>query len=52
VFPVRYELNPYIQLRRNSVFKGLSNIIRDGTWTIYEGREEVDVITGTEGLCI
>jgi hypothetical protein len=25
MFPVRYELNSYINLLRNSVFKGLSN---------------------------
>jgi hypothetical protein len=26
VFPVRYELNLYILLRKNSVFKGLSDL--------------------------
>jgi hypothetical protein len=33
VFPVRYELNSYILLRRNSVFKGLNSALDVGEWS-------------------
>jgi hypothetical protein len=47
MFPLRYGLNFYILLRRNSVFKGLTRAPGDSTDIIHEAKK-FEIFQGTE----
>jgi hypothetical protein len=47
MFPVRYELNSYINLLRNSVFKGLSSEVL-GSVSLAPGKIQWRIVVSTE----
>jgi hypothetical protein len=50
VFPVRYKLDSYILIRRNSVFKGLINILLCTVKSYDSNHQSVKIARKSENL--